>query len=184
MKIEKEFEWEFRIPNRYNRVIDYYQEKGDFEYLIHEEGGYDLPWNKVERFYLDLREKLPRMQLMKKGVDVLRIPFRFWKDTLKMDNLSLLGDIDITFEDIRLYLFDDLKPRISEKFQEVDWEKVGKIVLIILFILFILAIIIGIAIIADGNVPFDGTFLRGFEGINIGGGGGERKNKEDWSGSL
>lgn len=151
---------DYPIPARYNPVIDHFREQGDFEYLKFDGERFLLSLDHVKKFYLDLKDKLPKGELIKRGLLRSSAFWGKWKTETADDEIFDFTDMEeeITPERMRAIILEEEElplPEPEEEEKGITWKSVGFVVLMILAILFILLIVIGVTV-ASGEPPFPG----------------------------
>ena len=146
---------EYTIPSRYNPVINHYMAQGDFAYLKFDGSNFVLPLERLKEFYTDLKEKLPRGELIRKAILKTGSLWGSWKKETIDDDIFDFTDVEekLTPERMEAIVLDEEQLEIPEpKDGSLTWKDVAYVIAVILFILFILLIIVGL-IAAGGDIP-------------------------------
>ena len=154
---------EYTIPARYNPVINHYMAKGDFGYLKFDGRNFVLPIDKLKVFYTDLKEKLPKGELIRKTILKAGSLWGSWKEDIVDDEIFDFTDVkeELTPERMEAIILEEEQLNIPDPEDgPLTWKDVAYVIGVILFVLLILLLIVGL-IAASGEIP-----------LPTGGGGG------------
>lgn len=154
---------EYTIPSRYNPVINHYMAQGDFPYLKFDGSNFILPIEKLKVFYTDLKEKLPKGELIRKALLKTGSLWGSWKKDMVDDDIFDFTDVEeeLTPKRMEAIILEEEKLDIPDPEDgPLTWKDVAYVIGVILFVLLILLIIVGF-IAASGEIP-----------LPTGGGGG------------
>ncbi|MGA1873204.1 MAG: hypothetical protein ACMUHY_05985 [Thermoplasmatota archaeon] len=146
---------EYTIPARYNPVINHYMAQGDFGYLSFDGERFSLPMDKIKVFYLDLKEKLPKGERIRKVLLKAGSRWSEWSASAGDEEAMDLKVVDheLTPERMEAIILEEedlVLPDPGD--EEGTWKDVAFGIGVILFILFLLLIFVGLVMIG-GDLP-------------------------------